>query len=266
MANYIYTQTHTMAPRKTAMNKATKSINDMLLKKGFDPNDLDVDVVVSIDGTDYIVREKGDVKFFDVEDTELVAEAYEDKESGSEADTKEVVAESGNEDNVVIKEVKPKKSAASQPKKPRKTKKKEEHVEGAMEKPVEDEAKEGEDENDPQEEQKPLEKEGEAENDPQEEKPKKARKSKKQDKSDENDDKTEGKRRKRDPSKAKRHREKTCHNVFISEKMFMLQKTMPELSGRARFTQANKLWSGLSIEEKTKLKEHFLANKTIPIA
>lgn len=251
-----------MAPRKTVMNKATKAINDMLLKKGYEANDLDIDVVVSIDGTDYIVREKSGVKFFDVErddDKELVAEAYEDKDSGSEADTEEKKVVSKSDDEVIIAEAKPKKTGGA--KKARKTKEKE-----IVEKePLEDKPQEGKDENDPKEE--PLEKESEAENDPQEEKAKKPRKSKKQATTEEGSgDDDKGKRRKRDPSKPRRHREKTCHNVFISEKMFELQKTMPELSGRERFTEANKLWSALSIEEKNALKKEFIANRAVPVA
>jgi hypothetical protein len=245
------------APAKAPSAKAIKSLNEMLMKRGYDADDLDIDVVVSIDGTNYVVHEgKDGKKFFMEEDNsqvELEKEVYDElpketKEAEEKDSEDEVVIEDEDTDKSeaeevvienplfeqdkaeeVVKEVKPKED---KPKKPRA--KKDDGVEGAVKKQRKTNKKSAD----------------EAETSG----------------SSDEDATKKGKGKKRDSSKPKRHREKTCHNVFISEQMFRLQKTMPELTGRQRFTEANKLWSGMSVDEKAKLKAEFVANKAIPVA
>lgn len=68
-------------------------------------------------------------------------------------------------------------------------------------------------------------------------------------------------RKRNNDAKPKRHRDKTCHNCFVSEKMFELQKTQPELTGRERFREVNRLWKELPSDVKEAMVLEFKAEQ-----
>jgi hypothetical protein len=232
--------------RTTKKNSLVPTLTDKLMATGHDVNEYDEGDVVEVDGKSYFVKMVGDKKVFEeyVEE-ELKAEPYEEKVVEPEV--------------VAVAEEKPKKE-----RKPRAKKDKVEVVElveeadpmevvevAKPEEPVGAEEK-------PKKERKPRAKKEEGD-----EKPKRApKKSKVSD----GEDVVEGekKRKKRDPSKPKRIREKTCFNVFVSERMFELKDSHPNITGRERFSEACKLWKALGDEERQKLQDKFKTDNAKP--
>ena len=237
-----------MAPRtKKTSSALVPTLTEKLMSKGFDVNGYDEGDVVEIDNKSYVVQLIGEQKVFElyVEEELKVEEYVPQPEAKPEPEPElEPVPEVEAEPEVQqveppVVEEKPKKE-----RKPRAKKEKPDPVAVAEEAPV-------------------------AEDDVVvEEKPKKTPKVKKEKKEKKVKEEVEGekKRKKRDPSKPKRVREKTCFNVFVSEKMFELKDSMPSLTGRQRFSEACKLWKGLDEEEKTTLQEKFKVEQVKPVA
>lgn len=196
-------------------NKMSANLNKMLLSKGFNPDDEDVGVVVVFENKNYIVRMQKNKKVFEEFSEDLKTEEYE--EVKEETTTTDEVKEEVKED--VKEEVK----------KPSNKKSK---------KVAEKKAKSNEDET--------TDKESDIKDT--EKKTKKTKKTKVVDVVE--GDVAEKKKKKRDPSKPKRIREKTCHNMYVSEKMFELAKTMPDMKGRDRFKEVNRMWKEMPQEEK----------------
>lgn len=261
-----------MAPRKL-------SVTEMLAKKGYDVDEEEIGTVVDVDGKNYeVVKNDDGVKIFvEMAEKELEAETY-DESKGVEEKNEEEITVSTDEvevsEEVIVEEVKkekkPRKPRAKkdndgEEKKPRKPRAKKE-IAVVVEESADEEAKQVASDGDSSEEKSESETIVIVEEVKKEKKPRKPRAKKEKVVGDESNSSSseEGekkKRKRRDPSKPKRIREKTCHNVYISEKIFELQKSHPDMTGRERFAFANKLWKELDAEVKGKLLEEFKAAK-----
>jgi hypothetical protein len=245
-----------MAPRKL-------SVTEMLAKKGYDVDEEEVGTEIDVDGKEYRVanNENGDKIFVEILSKELEAETYDEEEKVVDKSDEET------EDSVEAKKEEKKphaKNGAEKEKKirkPRAKKNVEEKVDEVVSEKVEIE------ESDSSETTETIVVVEKDEAVKKEKKPRKPRtKKEKTDVSGESSSSDDGgkkKRKRRDPSKPKRHREKTCHNVYISEKIFELQQSHPDMSGRERFAYANKLWKELDVDAKGKLMEEFKAAKAL---
>lgn len=58
-------------------------------------------------------------------------------------------------------------------------------------------------------------------------------------------------------STATKGKSSNCYNVFVSKTIAELKKTRPDLIGRERVTEANKIWSDIPIHEKTEMMKKF---------
>ena len=265
----------------TTQSSATMSavLNKMLSAKGFKAADEEVGTILNIEGKNYIVSMKKTKKVFEEYNEDLDEEEYdiEEPEEEKAIDT---------EDETAQEEVKTKNKAKKTPA----TKAKQVDTEDDMEEPEETEnetetvqeevktkakktpatkAKQVDTEEEEVKEKtekkvrtvkKAKKLDTEDEETEQKKKGKKTNKTKKAD--GEEDTESEGKKKKRrDPSKPKRTRERTCHNMFVSEMMLVLKSSMPELSGRDRFREVNKRWSELPQDEKDARKAKFNEEK-----
>ena len=231
-----------------AQSKKSNKITAMLVSKGYDPNEDEVGTILEVEGKNYIITLVNSKKVFEEYTEELVEEEYAMAE-----EVKPVVEEEKPVEKV--KKPRAKKEKVNDEDKPKKTKaKKQEQV-------VEEEKPEVVEEGKPAEKvKKPRTKKEKIEG---EEKVKKPRTKKEKIEGEEKEG--ENKRKRRDPSKPKRPREKTCHNVFISDQMFELKKTEPEMTGRERFAKANEIWKNLDVVVKADLIAKFKANKVVAV-
>jgi hypothetical protein len=259
-----------MAPRKL-------SVTEMLAKKGYDVDEEEIGTVVDVDGKNYEVvkNDDGDKVFVEMADKELEAETYDEPKVVEEKNEEEITAstdkvEVGEEvvEKKEEKEKKPRKPRAKkdndgEEKKPRKPRAKKDTV-AVVEESADEETKEVAVESDVSDEKSEtvvIVEEVKKEKKPRKPRAKKEKVVGDESNSSSSEDGEKKKRKRRDPSKPKRIREKTCHNVYISEKIFELQKSHPDMTGRERFAFANKLWKELDSEVKGKLLEEFKAAK-----
>ena len=246
-----------MAPRVNKSGKGSKasklSVTEMLASKGFTPDEDDIGTVIEVDGKNYIVKMKGDDKVFEeYTDDDLKSDKYESepevelvveehktkKEKKKDELVEEPIEEdkSTEEDEPVEepkKKTKAKKEKVVKEPKTKKGKKKDELVE----EPIEDDKSTEEDE--------PV------------EEPKKKTKAKKEKVVKEPKVKKEKVVKEPKEKKEKRHRDRTPFNQFISDKMFELKETYPDINGRERFSKACELWRNLDADWKKSFADKF---------
>ena len=250
------------------------ALNKKLMKHGFKAEDEEVGTVIEFENRTYIVRDDGDKKVFAEYTEELDEESYDDGDGDKKVANVDEAGPSNKEKTTkTTKETKATKATKAikekQETKTKETKTKTTKTKATVKATEATEASEASDadkSDDPVPTEEATVKEHPSSDDNKADKAvkkttkktvKKNAKADKADKADTDSNQdtdastdTTTKKKRRDPTKPKRKRDKTCHNVYVSEKMFELAKTMPELSGRDRFREVNKMWKEMPTDEK----------------
>ena len=252
------------------------ALNKKLMKHGFKAEDEEVGTVIEFENRTYIVRDDGDKKVFAEYTEELDEESYDDGDGDKKVANVDEAGPSNKEKTTkttketkatkATKAIKEKQETKTKETKTKETKTKTTKTKATVKATEASEASDADKSDDPVPTEEATVKEHPSSDDNKADKAvkkttkktvKKNAKADKADKADTDSNQdtdastdTTTKKKRRDPTKPKRKRDKTCHNVYVSEKMFELAKTMPELSGRDRFREVNKMWKEMPTDEK----------------
>ena len=252
------------------------ALNKKLMKHGFKAEDEEVGTVIEFENRTYIVRDDVEKNVFAEYTEELDEESYDDGDGDKKVANVDEAGPSNKEKTTkttketkatkATKAIKEKQETKTKETKTKETKTKTTKTKATVKATEASEASDADKSDDPVPTEEATVKEHPSSDDNKADKAvkkttkktvKKNAKADKADKADTDSNQdtdastdTTTKKKRRDPTKPKRKRDKTCHNVYVSEKMFELAKTMPELSGRDRFREVNKMWKEMPTDEK----------------